>query len=356
MKKILQLFKCILITILLHSHGYCDWNQDFDSNTQQLTEQLPQFTNQEYQELYREFTQIRKKLLKKTKIEKQIKNWPVTEKLMIQDDDLGIMIKVRRANRFKDLYPWELSYLTGVTDYMVPSFPVYIGDKIAIIQKLEDFYFGSNQIGFDPKISKKVSLKTYWKALLQSYLFGVGDLVPANIGVNKRGIIRFFDTESCLNFNNTPRKTTISEGVNGVQVGYLCHAIDWDQYIQPLDAATADTVRNYVNSFINSYEENFAIYRLFRPLELDDAGLAERIAFLKCYPFEEGTTFRDFFFALYPKMSPGLDELNQIIGKILDLKVGHAASLFFMRRKIKRFELTSKQNRKIQAWIAEYVE
>lgn len=318
--------------------------------------EFPQLNTRDYREIYKEFVKIRTLLLQDKELEKEIKSSPPEKKMQIIKEKLGIIIKKRHTNRAKDIYPWELSHLIGSTEYIVPSFPVEIGGKIVIIQKLEKFDIGSNLLGYDKKIAAKVSLKDYWMALLQAYLFGISDLVAQNIGVNKQGMIRFFDIESCLNYNNIPRKEQISPDLTIVKMGFQCQGIDWAQCRRPLDKKTAQQIQRFIRSFIDDFETTFTSYLAYRPTPYFEEGLQERIAVLKNYPFEEGTTFEDFFYLIYPHMSPGLNKLSRIVTDILGVQTGEATAMFFLSRKIKRTPLTSKQKEALNQWTTRYID
>jgi hypothetical protein len=336
----------IFLNVTLHA----DWNKDFDDQTTLMVQQLTPLQNANYLDMYEFFKGVRADLLNDHEVVRQIKNWSMDEKLMIQKENLNVIIKKRRNDKFNDLYPWELSYLTNSHAYILPSFPMEIGGKIVILQKLESFQIGSIDMGHELNVVNKVSLKTYWRALLQAYVLGIGDLVSPNIGVNQKGIIRFFDNESCLVYNNTPFRNA-----NTFKLGFLCQAIDWPQFHVPMDAKTAKVVQEYVWSFCNSFEENMKTYLSFRSVNISDEGLKIRLEKLKTFEFSEGKTFNDFHSFIYPRMNKGLDKLSRIVSNILKIDVGSGVSLFFVTRRMKRYALTPDENASIQKWIDRYV-
>lgn len=337
---------CIFLNVALHA----GWNEDFDEQTKRMQEQLAPLQNADYVDTYKFFKKVRAKLLNDNELVQKIQNWKMDDKLMISKKDLNIIIKKRRNNKMHDLYPWELSYLTNSNAYILPSFPIEIGGKIVILQKLESFQVGSIDMGNDPMAIDKVSLKTYWRALLQAYILGIGDLVSPNIGISDKGIIRFFDNESCLVYHNTPFRCA-----DTFRMGFVCQAIDWPQYRIPMDANTAKIVQEYVNSFCNNFEENMNIYLAFRPVDVITEGLQVRIDKLRSFEFSEGKTFDDFHEFIYPRLNKGLDQLSKIVSNILKVDGGRGMSLFFVIRRMKKYPLTPEENATIQKWIDRYV-
>jgi hypothetical protein len=340
----------ISLCVFLNVSLCADWNKDFDNQTTLMVQQLTPLQNAKYLDTYQYFQKVRAELLNDRELVQLIKNWNMDEKLLILKENLNIIIKKRRNDNFNDLYPWELSYLINSNAYILPSFPMKIGGKIVIIQKLESFQFGSTSKGHDLTLVNKVSLKSYWKALLQAYILGIGDLVSANIGVNQKGIIRFFDNEYCLDYNNTPLRIG-----NTFKMGFLCQAIDWPQFRVPMDAKTAKFVQDYVRSFCNTFDENMKTYLSFRPVDISEEGLKIRLNKLRTFKFREGKTFNDFHGFIYPRMNKGLDKLSRIVSNILKVDVGIGLSLFFVTRRLKRYSLSADESASIQKWIEIYV-
>lgn len=327
------------------------WNEDFDAQSIALRNEIPGLQNKEYVQQYQNFKKIRKTLLKDKSVLKQIKNTPAGQKARIAKKNLNIIIKKRRNNHIHELSTWELSYLTGTNEYVVPSFPVDIDGVRVIVQEIETFETGTmDGGGYGGNTLKKVTPETYWKAHLQAYVLGLADLTCANIGVNSQGIIRFFDTESSFSYYNVPFKTALS-----FSTGFICQSFDWTQYRKPLDAETAARLRDYVNSLSN-LEENLKIYQKHRSISISSENLQHRLDKVRNFKIEEGVTFRDFFGFVFPQMSLGLDELNGVVGGILHRKVDHGCALFFMCRYIKNYDLPPQTKLTLQNWINTYIE
>ena len=59
-------------------------------------------------------------------------------------------------------------------------------------------------------------------------------------------------------------------------------------------------------------------------MSLNIPGFLYRLERVKSFKIAPGSTFRDLFGALFPRMSPGLDELNRIVSAYLDLAENRA--------------------------------
>jgi hypothetical protein len=348
-KKLLFIIYVLLISfnIIL----FADWNKDFDDQTDRMIHNLAPLQNPFYLNTYQFFKGIRAQLLKDSELVQIIQSLPMNEKFMLKNESLKIIIKKRYNDNLNDIYPWELSFLTNSNAYIVPAFPLKIGGKIVILQPLESFQVGSIDLGIDQNISKKVSLKNYWKAQLQAYTVGLADLVATNIGINDKGLIRFFDNESCFMFRNIPERNNKS-----FRIGYLCQAIDWRQYRVPMDSKTAKAVQEYVWSFCDNFEENLYTYLSFRPFSFPIEELQVRLQILRDFKFSKGKTFADFHRFLYPRMDKGLNALRKIVSNILGMKAGYSASITFVTRRMKYFNLTTEQSHSIQKWIDRYID
>lgn len=195
-----------------------------------------------------------------------------------------------------------------------------------------------------------MTLETYWKAHLQAYILGMSDLASANIGVNKKGMIRFFDNEACLIYYNRAFRTSMS-----FSNGFISQSFDWPHYRTPLDKKTALKVKNFILGFAH-FEENLNKYLQLRPLKILETGLKYRLDQVRNFSIEEGASFCDFYATLYPQMSPGLDQLNKIAGKIMHRTVDHGSALFFACKRIKHYQLSEEDRAAIQLWIKTYID
>ena len=348
LNKMKKCFRCFVGLFLLNGILHADWNQDFDEQTHILTQQLPVFQSPNYRQQNDFFIKARERVLADSTVRKKIHQTPPELKLIVEKNDL--VIKKRRRNHIHDLYAWEFSCLLGASEFVVPAFPVEIAGKRVVLQKKESFEYGSRKVSeyFKTRI-QKVSLETYWKAHLLAFLLGLGDLAARNIGVNSEGVIRFFDNESSFIYYNQPMKNNTS-----FTTGFICHSFDWPQYRKPLDRTTAENIKNYVRTLLNS-EEMINAYSAFRPIKFEE-GLFFRFEKIRSFAFEEGVTFRDFYGSVYPRMSQGLDELNQIVKEILKRKVDHGSSLFYSCRWIKNHPPSPQQKAALQQWVNTYIE
>lgn len=326
-----------------------DWNHDFDKQSQLLVESLPCFQNPHYCDEYNTFVEIRKILLEDKSLQNKIKNEDPQNKLVLFQKTNDLFIKKRRNDCINELFIWELSYLLNSPEFIVPSFPVHIGGKAVIVQKKEMIEIGKGEFDCPSEdLLKKVSLKNYWKAHILAYLLGFRDLAGRNIGVNTGGMIRFFDNESSFKY------VSIKNG-GGFTIPFVSQSFDWPQYRIPLDQKTAESLKHFVNS-LSDFENELKQYISLRKLTISEQDLNLRLHMLRNFPLKKGATFRDLYGSLFPQLSPGLDQLNHIVGKIVNHKVDHGTALYFVWRKKKKYNLSDKDNLALDRWIETYTQ
>lgn len=345
-----KIFGIFLIS-LINASLYANWNEDYDATSSSLIEQIAQMQTESYLQESENFTKIRKSLFRDFSLKKELKNSSNNDKFEITRKIEGVILKKRRENNIKEAYVWEVSQFAGSSEFIVPSFAMDMGGKKVVVQKLETFTYGDKKTKCpSSKLVQKVSLKTYWKAHLQAYLFGFTDLVGGNIGVNESGVIRFFDNESSFNYSNTPSRSVI-----GANVGFISQAFDWPQYKQPLDRNTAEALKAFVLS-LSDFEENLQIYLSNRLIQIDEEGLLYRLEKIRSFPLEEGSSFFDFYSYISPRLALGLDELSNIVNPIIKRNGGHGSALFFMAASKERYKLSRKQKKMIASWLDMYME
>ena len=354
-------FQFFIVCLCLHSLLAADWNAEFDEHTNQLIQELPQLQNEDYLQNHHYFMQARQKLLKNGDLRARLSSADASDKFMIQMDHLDLMLKKRKRDRIQDLFAWEMSYLLGSNVYFLPSFPLEMGGKKVILQRLEVFELEPSVAGgssftrdqFKKKV-RKISLETFWKAHLHAYLVGMYDLTARNIGVNSKGNIRFFDNESCFHYSNAVEKFR-----GGFKMDYKCQSFDWPQFVAPLDKQTVRKIRSFIRDLAGC-EKKMHTYLLHRypdfSLEFSEAELGQRLENIRNFQVDEGTTFRDFFGFLYPQMSPGFEELVQIVQSLLGPHVGYGTALWFMYRWVDTHPLSSQDKQKLKRWVRSYVD
>ena len=305
--------RCAFLLLFLFSSSlFSGWNEMFDQESKAAFQVLSPLHTPSYREQYAFFTKAREKLVHDRKLQEQIAASKASEKFHFHRKNEGLILKKRRNNHIHDFFAWEISYLLKSPQYISPSFPVDIGGKRLIIQKVEAFDAGSEKTDeHSPSSIQKVSLETYWRAHLLAYLLGLADLAGRNIGISPEGLIRFFDTEISLCYFNTPTKTETS-----FTLGYVLQSFDWPQYRTPLDRTTAENIKTFVRSLAH-VEHDIHLYLTHRQLFFPEEAFAYRLAKVRTFPFKEGTTFRDFFGSVFPRISGGLDELNRLTQKIV---------------------------------------
>jgi hypothetical protein len=342
---------CFLFILLTSRLLWGDWNEEFDANTRLLLEAFPCLETKEYEEAYARFSCYRESLLQDPVFTSVMKESVRKDKILVLKQAEGFVVKKRTDDCINELFVWELSLLMGTPSYILPSFPLEIGNKKVIVQQIEPFVFGrkKTKVPMKPNL-KRVSAVTYWKAHLQAYLLGLSDLVGRNIGVNEEGQIRFFDIEGCFNYRNFPARTESS-----FHAGFVSHSLDWPHYRKRLNKKEARELESFIQS-LEGLEEKIGAYQFFRPLSLDGKGFLERLEKVQTFSLQEGKSFCDFYGFLYPKLSPGLDELCEIIEPILGRKVGHGSALMFSSRLGPKHKLSLKQKRALQQWVEQYVD
>lgn len=339
-------FLLILLTISLQA----DWNQDFDTQTKLLIEEIPSFKNPEYIKQCAFFMKTRERLLHDQEIQKKVAATDEGTKIIFLEKDKNLVLKKRRNQHIHELYAWELSCLLGSLEFFVPSFPVEIDGKRVIVQKMEPFFVGKGrgEVHTDKNL-RKVTLETYWKAHIQAYLLGHCDLAGRNIGISPDGKIRFFDNESCLTYRNIPTRNEFT-----FSSCFISQSLDWPHYRRPIDEKTAKELQAFVQS-LSTVEKELPIYMKSRSMSLNIPGFLYRLERVRSFKIAPGATFRDLFGALFPRMSPGLDELNRIVSRIVKEPVEHGTALFFITRKMKKYALSPEDKAAIQRWIDTYI-
>ncbi len=349
--------QCLPILLIFQCALWGDWNADFDQQTNELIQELPQFQDPSYFSMRNRFIQTREKLFTHSllSIKDKISASTEEDKFLKIIEDLDLILKKRKANNINDLFAWELAFLLGSADYVVPAFPVEMGGKKIIVQHLEPFIYGveshkNPKRGHLKKVTKTVSLEAYWKAHLHAYILGQTNLLARNVGVNKTGLIRFFDNEDCLIYNNT-----VVNIENSVKMGYICQSFDWPQFCAPLDKQTAKKIVAFIQN-LSDFEHKMRIYANCRQIKFSERGLRLRLEKTRDFSVKAGVSFRDFFGSLHPRLDPGLEQLRHIVQGIFKTEVGYGTTLFFMQRWIRSHPLSSEEIEQIQAWIATYVE
>ena len=229
-----------------------------------------------------------------------------------------------------------------------------IGGIHVIVQKLETFEFGDmDGGGYSKNILKKVSLETYWKGNILAYILGFWDLAAPNIGVNSKGIIRFFDNESCLVYFNKPFKSTEM----GFIVGFISHLFDWNQFITPLDKSTAANLKEYIDSLQN-FENELSTYRKYRSITFEnDDGIHFRLNLLRNFNLKKGVSFYDLYSVIYPRIALGFDELMEITRRGLNREdIGYGTALFFGSYIHRRYTLSEEVKEDLRQWVDTYIE
>ena len=135
----------------------------------------------------------------------------------------------------------------------------------------------------------------------------------------------------------------------------MCQSYDWPQFEQPLDTATAQLLKVHVRSFAN-FEKKIQTYLSIRKVTLPLDALRHRLQILQHFPIQKGITFRDFFGAVFPKINQGLDQLDDIVSRMLKRRAGFGSALFYGAGYIKKNSLPQKTTIELQTWLDQYVD
>ena len=329
---------------------YCGWNEEFDASSRSVIETFLELQGDSYMDSYAFFSAARNSLLKDSSLRKQCKGSSDEDRFRIIDDVRGIVIKKRQKQRIHELYVWEVSCLLGASEFVVPSFPVEIAGQKMIVQPMEFFAIGRGEEKVPPSsFVKKVPLHEYWKSHLAAYIMGLGDLVGINIGVNSRGVVRFFDTESSFRYVNQPRSVK-----KLFKTGFVMESFEWPHYRKALSEQDVEELERFILG-LSQLEEKIERYLEYRPFEVDLEGLFYRLAKVRSFSFEAGRSFREFYGYLFPRMNEGLDELNHIVGHIVKRRVDHGASILFACRRQEHYKMSSEERKSLQKWINVYI-
>ena len=335
------------ICIALHA-GPLD--EAFDATTIATWEALSCLHVKSYQESYEFFLQLRKKLLRDGALHKLFSSLTNEDKQIFPNPKEGFVLKKRPRQRILEFYAWETSFLLDEESSIVPSFPLWIADCGVIIQEMEPFLFGKGKQEMPPlKEIQKVSLEEYWLAHLRAYLLGLGDLLGRNMGINPQGKIRFFDAEYAFFYTNLLYREDYS-----IVMGFRAESMDWSQFTQPLDRKTVQVIQKFIVG-LEGLEERLQIYEQMRHVTLFSQGAYERLQQVREFPLQEGVTFNDFLFWIYPSLQGGLEPLQEIVSAIYKRKVGPGTALIFLSQYACKRLIADKYKERLRAWIDLYI-
>ncbi len=336
-----------MIFLCIASGLYGNWNNTFDEKTYQLALRASCIDIDEYEV----FAHIRETFLRNSHLEKHIADMTALEKEIILRRKEGVVLKIRKSNNINEAFAWEISNFFGGFSCIVPAFPIKIGGKYVIIQKVESFAIAEEKTNLPRKdIMRSVLVEDYWNACFQMYLLGLGDLKGSNIGINKKGKIRFFDVESSFKYQNQPIRSKYS-----FHAGFAAQSFAWPQFQQPLDKRAVISLQRFIGS-LDNLEEDITTYLAYRSFPLDREGFFYRLEKIRNFPLEKGKTFEDFYRFIFPQMSLGLDELCSIISRILQKKVSLGEALFFAHKDLKREKLSSEEKKELRQWLSIYIQ
>ena len=344
----------VLYTVLM-ACCYGDWNTDFDQKTHSLLTHLIEPKTKAYKKEYRNFQEIRDKILLDVFLKRTLSAAKATDKDIIVRPEDGVLLKKRMNNNIREAYVWEISTLLGSRSCIVPSFPIYMGGKLIVLQQQEPFFIREKGSYLPSKsVLKKVSTEAYWEGHLQAYLFGIGDLVGRNVGVNAEGRIRFFDAEGSFTYQDFPEYPKKLEA-DAFCTGFYAHSLAWPHFEDVLTQKEVDSLQQLINSW-SSLEQNIEIYLTFRNAPINIKGLMYRLEKIRSFPLEKGKSFKDFYAHLFPRIGQGMGELQQIVTQLTQSKVSIGEAIVWSRKGVRSLDVKDKKAEKMRQWIASYIE
>lgn len=325
------------------SYVFKDWNDTFLESSNILVEKLDSFKHSNFQDKIKLLQEI-KFDIEKNHFDQDISKLSLETKENFFKDEY--VIKKRPGDHIFESHCWEIAILFS-SDYVTPSYPLKIGNNTVIVQPMEQVKVADRTMKNLPKESSTVSLKNYFLSHIFSFLVGAQDLSGKNIGITPEGNIRFFDNEDVFNFGAL-QKSELS-----FFAPFLSTAFDWNQYRQPIDADLAKDITNYINE-LNHKKMDLEKYAKIRNLPNEITfGILSKMDTLNGFKFEKGTTFRDFFIYLYPKLS-NLDGLKKQVKDILvshdyideSVVVDDGVALFYTTKAIRYLEPNTEEQKK----------
>ena len=341
----------MLLSILVASDSYGNWNESFDEVSEQLVYSFPRLGCRKYTEECTKFIKLRKKCLQNDSLRKKIAKMSDSDKELIFLSKENIILKKRRHDCLKELFAWEISTLLGIDSCIIPSFAFEIGGKKVILQKMELFCIPEKETGIPSNFYlNRVSLEDYWKAHLWAYLLGINDLSGDCMGLTEEGEIRLFNVESCFNYQKRPKRNK-----GAFHTGFFMHSFLWPHYSYPLEERTVISLRRFIDA-LSFIEDEIELYLFYRPFSFDRDGFFYRLERLRDFYYTSGTTFCDFYTFLFPRIGKGFDPLCKIWGRSLDKKVCHAEALLFSHKGCKKGSLSEKNRKEFEKWMNSYVD
>ncbi|NGX53783.1 MAG: hypothetical protein K1000chlam4_00502 [Chlamydiae bacterium] len=344
-------FRSVVLVLSFSSIlAFANWNDDYLADSLRLSRTVQCMNNDFYVSRLLSFEELKNHLIDDSELNAALKSNSVADKIIYWREQANCIIKKRPHDRINDAYVWELSLLLSMPDCVVPTYPVEIANKKVVIQNLENLTFGSWIVIPNHESVRSVSLEDYWKAHLLAYILGFSDLSGMNIGIGDDQKIRFFDNEDVFSGNSAPCRSG-----RFFQVEFVSTAFDWPQYRAPISHNFAQELGAYATSLLDKKGELMHYVQIRNIPPGAEHGIQERMELLSQFAFSEGTTFRDFYAFLYPNMASGLDELSDLVGKILNRKIDHGIAVFFATRTIRYWGLSEEVQFELDQWIEKYI-
>lgn len=235
---------------------------------------------------------------------------PEQKKLFVWEDK-PYVLKKRAYGGCKEALAWEVSSLLMNNPSCVPSFCCEIAGFWVVVQPKEEFVISSQATNEE---KEAVSLFAYWKAHLEAYLLGLGDLVGRNIGIRPDHSLCFFDAECSFHY-----RIRLSYLYLQTAEIFISQAFDWSQFYAPLDRQTAALLEQYVRSW---QEESVQEYALAHQSLLPWMELSTRMVHIQSFAYQAGKSFADFYRDAFPRVFAGLPTLCHIVS-LLEGRVVH---------------------------------
>lgn len=261
-----------------------------------------------------------------------------------------------RPEKNKEIICWDLSLLFGCSEYLAPTLSVsfdgftssyqpYINAKIHK-QLFQDLSHCFNR-------HERVSLVSFWKINLLSYVIGHLDLVSPNIPITKQGMIILFDNEDTLTPTNT-----IQGSKWGLSLPLVNYMVEWPQAERGLSEEEAKELNALVIKWkgldLHAYWNH--PYTKIQLSEDEKRALEERVnTLIQYFPISEGMTYSEFFTKLFPTIFNGMEEILPTVQRITNQNITPYSALVFISSCRSWWEnLSEADNQLLLNWVDKY--
>lgn len=262
-----------------------------------------------------------------------------------------------RPTPYYEVLCWELAYLLGCGDYIVPTCRGAYKGMETVYQphvegRIHRYLFQSSEKF--PQRVLEIDLETFCKANAFFILLGHQDLIPFNIPVTKKKIPILWDNESVFPPSN---QICVQKGQNRVEfkVPFINVLIDYPQAFSPLNHK-----KNLSKTFEDWVEKRESLIQYFNhPLNRERLTKEQRDAFFERFDhltdptaLLTSHTFREFIEKIFPDLFIGSNEARELVTKLVNYPVTDMSALFFIDRYRDWWDsLSEEDHQSLDNWI-----